>query len=319
MTFHEIDNLRFSQVKDDILLLHQIKSPGNFSTCDGLLILPKEGRNSNLIVLDANIEPELSRAIKEEFGSVSDYVFTHGHLDHSSHVYGWEQIGARIYAPRQEAGLLLDLKNFYETFGFNQAMEFSVVEQFAKYNRYNPCKAVNPFEPGEILKFEEFEVETIHFPGHSIGHTGFFLPSEKILHISCLGFDQPAPGVDGFGPWYGFYQCSIPQYLKDIDHAESIFLKRASILTSSHSYVVKNPDTTPFSYMREKIENNQSIVDQAITSLKSFEDNKIIINDLLKLDLFFPKKKIKGFLKEIYSLWEYWIINKHIERSKYLK
>jgi len=312
----EIDNLRFTQVTSDILLVHQIKAPGNFSTCDGLLILPKEGRNSKLIVLDANIEPIYSKAIKEEFGLVSDYVFTHGHLDHSSHVYGWEQIGAKIHAPKQEFSLLLDLKNFYKIFGFNQAMEFSVVEQFANYNRYNTCKSVKSFEPGEILKFEEFEVETIHFPGHSVGHTGFFLPTEKIIHISCLGFDLHKPGADGFGPWYGFNNCSIPQYLKDVDLAEKIFLDRAEILTSSHSYIVKNPDTTPFSYIRNKIEKNQDIVDKAILSLKSTKEDEIISEDLLELDLFFPKKKMRGFLLTIYNLWESWIIKKHMERSK---
>ena len=316
MTFSEIDNLRLTPVKDDILLVHQIKSPGNFSTCDGLLILPKEGRNSKLIVLDVNITPNLSKAVIKEFGPVSDYVFTHGHLDHSSHVYGWERLGAIIHAPKQEAALLLDLQNFYEGFGFNQGMEFSVVQEFGAYNHYNPCKSVSPFESGTVLRFEEFQIETIHLPGHSMGHTGFLLPREKIIHISCLGFDLPRPKADGFGPWYGFEKCSIPQYLKDVDLAEKLFLERAEILTSSHSYIVNNPDITPFSYIRNKIEKNQELVDQAILSLKSIKLNKITTEDLLELDLFFPKKKMRGFLLTIYNLWESWIIKKHVERSK---
>ena len=77
MTLPDIDNLRITKILEDVLLVHQIKSPGNFSTCDGLLILPKKGRNTKCIVLDANIEPYLSRAIKEKFGPISDYRVNH--------------------------------------------------------------------------------------------------------------------------------------------------------------------------------------------------------------------------------------------------
>ena len=71
--------------------------------------------------------------------------------------------------------------------------------------------------------------------------------------------------------------------------------------------------------MREKIEKNQSIVDQAILSLNPISSSELNINDFLELDLFFPKRRMKGFLFEIYNFWESWIISKHIERSEYLK
>ena len=169
-----------------------------------------------------------------------------------------------------------------------------------------------------MLEFEDFIIETIPLIGHSKAHVGFLLPRERIVHISCLGFDQHEPGEDGFGPWYGFKGCSISQYLKDIDLTESIFLERADFLTSSHSYIVKSPDIIPFTYMREKIAKNQIIVDKAILSLKPSK-NEFSIDDFLKLDLFFPKKKMKGFLLDIYNFWESGIISKHIERSKYLR
>ena len=74
---------------------------------------------------------------------------------------------------------------------------------------------------------------------------------------------------------------------------------------------------TPFNYMRSKIEKNQTIVDQAILSLKNNNKLKLGIENLLKLDLFFPKRKMKGFLLDIYKFWERGIITKHMERSKY--
>ncbi|MFX0004917.1 MAG: hypothetical protein ACFE9C_11960 [Candidatus Hodarchaeota archaeon] len=319
MSLPKINNLQISRVKEDILLVHQIKTSGNFSCCDGLIILPKKGRNSKSIVLDLNIEPYLIKQIEDLYGPVSDYVCTHAHMDHITHIHQWEALGAMIHAPIPEHAYLLALHNFYEGFGFNKAMDFSVIEKFGELNGYKNCDNVNPFSPGSILKFENFTAETIHFSGHSKSHIGFFLPEERIIHISCLGFDQSKPGENGFGPWYGFEECSIEQYVKDIDLAESIFLEKTKFLTSSHSYVVKNPDNTPFTYMREKIVKNQTMVDQAIITLKKSNKSNITTNDLLKLDIFFPKRKMSGFMLKIYNYWESQILSKHLERSEYLK
>lgn len=315
MTIPKIKNLEFRKVTEDVLLVHQIKVPDQFSCCDGLLILPKEGRNSNSIILDLNIEPKYSIEIYKKLGPILHYVCTHGHMDHMSHVYGWEALNASIHAPFSEAYYLTDLYNFYNGFGFSEMMDFHTIEKFAHINKYFSCKEVNTFEPGDILKFENFEVETIPFKGHSKAHVGLYLPSEKILHISCLGFDQPEPEAERFGPWYGFEECSIELYLDDIDRAETIFLERAEFLTSSHAYIVKNPDKTPFEYMRRKIKENQKKISMAIVTSKLSLNLEESAKILLEQDLFFKKRKMKGFLKKIYTLWEYWIITKHLQRS----
>lgn len=317
MSLPKIKNLEIKLITSDVLLVHQINPPFYFSCCDGMIVLPKEGRNLNTIALDLNIEPNLINQVNSFFGPIKNYVCTHGHMDHIAHVHQWETLGINIYAPIPEHRYLLSIKNFYKGFGFNEAMDLSVIEKFGKLNGYKRCKSVKSFKPGDTLKFEDFIIKTIPFLGHSKSHIGFLLPEEKIIHISCLGFDQPKPEVEGFGPWYGFKECSIDRYLKDIDLAEEIFLEYASYLTSSHSYIVRYPDVTPFNYMRDKIRQNQIIVDQAIQSLKS-RSKSSSIKDLLDLDLFFPKKKMDGFRKEIWGYWESGIISKHIERSKYL-
>ncbi len=318
MDIPKIDNLQIRKVTEDVLLLHQIKPPSVFSCCDGLLILPKEGRNQNAVVLDANIEPKLVNEVNFLYDPITDYVCTHGHMDHIAHVHAWEEIGATIHAPNTEAHYLLDLRNFYEGYGFNQSVKFSAIENFGKLNKFQKCKDVNTFEPGDMLKFDKFEVETIPFTGHSKSHVGFLLKEEKILHVSCLGFDQPKPEVDGFGPWYGFRECSISQYLKDIDMADMIY-RNLEYLTSSHSYIAKNPDMSPFDYMRRKIKENQRKVDIGLMNIKSTPNFEEKVKKLLKLDIFFPKKKMRGFLQEIYTHWESWIITKHLQQSKILK
>ena len=318
MTTSKIDNIEIRQVTEDILLVHQKKPPFYFSCSDGIIILPKKGRNDSSIVLDLNVEPHLIEKLDDIYGPFTNYICSHGHMDHIAHVHQWETIGAKIHAPFPEHANLLDLRNFYEGFGFFEEIDFSVINKFAKKNGYKECQDVIPFKSGHIFKFENLIIETIPFLGHSIAHVGFLIPEERLVHISCLGFDKIKPEKDGFGPWYGFKDCSIDQYLIDITHAESIFLERADFLTSSHSYIVKSPDKTPFIYMREKIAKNQKLVDNAIKSHNLTNNSKDTINNLLKLDIFFPKRKMEGFLLEIYNFWESGIIRKHVERSEYL-
>ena len=82
MALPKIDNLEITKVTEDILLVHQIKHPFFFSCCDGLLILPKKGRNYRTISLDLNIEPKYVNLLNKVYGPISDYVCSHGHLDH---------------------------------------------------------------------------------------------------------------------------------------------------------------------------------------------------------------------------------------------
>jgi glyoxylase-like metal-dependent hydrolase (beta-lactamase superfamily II) len=318
MSLPKIENLQITRVTENILHIHQIKTPFYFSCCDGLLILPKEGRNGLTIVLDVNIEPRHINALYEQFGPISTYVCTHGHMDHITHVHAWEDLGAKIYGPEPELRTLLDLRHFYKMYRWEEGVDYELIEEFATINKYEKCKKAIPFNPGDKLTFEEFEVESIPFLGHSVSHVGFFLQKEKILHISCLGFDQPKPGIDGFGPWYGFKQCSISQYLDDIDKAEFIFREGAKFLTSSHSYIAKKSDKAPFEYMRRKIKQNQQKVDIALANLKPTPNFEKKIEKLLKKDLFFPKKKMRGFIKKIYEFWEREILTKHVQKSEML-
>ncbi|MFX1239000.1 MAG: MBL fold metallo-hydrolase [Promethearchaeota archaeon] len=317
MNDFKIPNLQIQEVAENVLLIHQIKSSALFTCCDGLLILPKQGRNKQTIILDLNVEPENIKIIYERFSPISDYVCSHTHLDHSAHVYAWEELGVEIYAPFPEYDHLLGHEILLEKFGFLKYLSLDTGKSFVEYNGYKKCRRVKPFQPGSTLQFEKFVVNTLHLSGHSFGHVGFFLPKEKIFHISCLGFDQPKPGIDSFGPWYGFETNSLEQYEEDIRSAEEYFLDKARFLTSSHSYIIKHPDITPFQYMRRKIRENQKKVDEAVDLIENLPDNEDeLVNMLLELDLFFPKRKMRGFLFDIYTLWESWFIRNHLRRNE---
>ncbi len=316
MTVTAIEDLSIKEIAEGVLLVHQDNPPAQFSCCDGLLVLPKPGRNKNTVALDVNIEPKYVAQLVSIYGPVKDYVCTHGHMDHIAHVHAWEEAGATIHAPRPEHEYLTNLNKFYRGFGFNDGVDFTVVQQFGILNGYQPCKEVTPYRPGNIFKFNNLLVGTIPLKGHSKGHVGLLLMNERVFHISCLGFDVVEKGKDGFGPWYGFRECSLKQYQKDIDFAKMIFMDRAKILTSSHSLVVEHPDDFPFTYMNKKIDQNQQKIDAALGSIRDVpgsDERKIM--ELLKMDILFPKQKMTGFLQELYTLWEYWMLRHHLKKE----
>lgn len=312
-----MENLRLISIANNILLVKQLDPPFQFSCCDGLIILPKEGRNSELIILDANIEPRYVKKIIKRFGPVSHYINSHGHLDHIAHVHGWESEGAQILAPEIEGKNLLNLKNFYTYYGFDEWLDFSEIQKFGKMGKYQKCNNISTYSPGDGLKINNLKIKTVPLTGHSTSHVGFYLEDEDLVHISCLGYDLQKPDGRGFGPWYGFKQCSIEQYYKDIDKAEDLFLNRCEYLTSSHSYVVKDKTKEPFEYMRRKISMNHQKVLSAIGeyNLSNLEVDECA-KKLVEYDLFFPKRKMKGFMKRIYTFWEFWILKNHILYGK---
>ncbi len=309
----KIKNLEITNVTEDILLIHQIKPPFDFSCCNGLLVLPKEGRNKDAIALDLNIEPKLSLELFKAYGHVSDYVCTHGDMNHMAHIYGWEALEANIYAPNPEHMNMIDLYNYFNAFNFADITDFETIEAFADLNGFALCKNVKSFEPGDTLKFEDLEIATISFKAHSEGLVGLFLPEEKIFHISSLGFDKPDPETDGFGPWYGNKKCSLEQYHEDIDKAEELFMEEAEFLTSSQGYIVEKDDKSPFDYMRRKIKEKQEKINESILTLNLSTDFEDCVELLLGEDLFFNKRKMKGLLRIVHTSWENWIIRNHLQ------
>lgn len=312
-----LENLNIEEIIPDIYFIHQIKASSYFTRCDGLLIMPRGKRNLNPVIIDLNLEPEYIQKIYDAFklnqNSRLDYICSHGHMDHISHVSKWEELGAFIHFPFPHQNNLVSLDAFLEDFGFLKVLSKPIAEILGSLNHYKPCKRdPKVFRPGDILTFDKLEILTIPLEGHSLGHVGFFFPIEKLFHISCLGFDIQKLGDDRFGPWYGFEECSLELYKENIDTAEKIFLNSSDILTSSHSYVVRKKNTEPFDYMHRKIMQNQKKIMSAVQDYNEKGKNGDLIYYLLSLNLIFPKSMMEDPLRSIFRFWESWIIKNHL-------
>ncbi len=313
MSIHAHESLRITSVTDDVLLIRQNDPAVPFSTCDGLLVLAKAGRNRRAVAFDLNIEPHLIDLVAGEYGPVGDCVVSHGIMDQVAHLHAWEDLGAVVHAPRPVAAHLSDLKAFYRGLGCDDSIGFSAFRAFAELCRYQPCGAVRDYRPGEVFRFDNLVVGTIPFKGRAPGCVGFTLVNERVFHIGGLGFDREGAEGDGFGPLYGFKGCMIPAYLRDIDLAREVYLAHSDLLTSISSGPVARPDITPFEYMAQKIMNNRARVEEAEEALSpSLKSAKKKLRALLEQDLFFQKDEMKGPLRDYCTHLEYWMIRHHM-------
>ena len=338
-----LPSLEITHLRENVYHITQTASQGRFSSCDGLLCLPINSDNSHVVILDLNLEPRFIMEVFQSFNlgqySRIDYFVSHPHMDHIANVWKWEELGANIYLPSPfPSTLLLDPLNFLKQFHFEEYVSLPTGYQLCETNGFHPCRQpAKSYSPGDPLPIDpgNYSIMSIPLYGHGIGHTGFLFPDLAIVHISCLGYDlrhpyhsdrPDDPNNSGFGPWYGFPDCSLSQYWADIFKIEEKFEELIQkdlytpILTSSHAHVIRGRATEVFDYLRQKIMANHEKIRAKVQDVNLLDcqpeeiekNDEKILQKLLQEDIIFPKRKMHGWLRELYTFWEYWHLKLHL-------
>lgn len=358
------------KITGGVYFLKQNNSVHPLSTSNGYLIVPSQIQ-SNLttnfldsLLLDVNLEEkgwiELKKiCIEQGIPLPSKLIMTHCHLDHSCHVHRFVEIfNGLVYAPEPEVSVILEHNGFFNVYQIHEMMEIPNLMDSYHHLKYEilqfgiiPKQKITTFVLGYKFDFGTIQIDTIPLTAHSIGHVGFFLtfPENglKIFHNSCLGLDHPKLSTDGkpkdgFGPWYGFKQSDITDYLEDITKSEIIF-QDCDILTSSHGIVFTHSKIpiqiihggrihikelsseddleSPFDYMRRKIQERENFIREAIMKLEIEEKDicrvsksRELIRKLLDMDLIYSRSRIPPKQLAAYKFWEHYLIVNHLRR-----
>ncbi|MHA1674125.1 MAG: MBL fold metallo-hydrolase [Promethearchaeota archaeon] len=335
-------SLEITHLRENVYHITQTTSQGRFSSCDGLLCLPSNSNDSHVVILDLNLEPPFITEVFQTFNLAQyeriDYFISHAHMDHIANVWKWEELGANIFLPSPfPSNILLNPLNFLKHFHFEDYVSLATGYKLCETNGFHPCRQLaKSYSPRDLLPIDSIKLTIMSIPlyGHSIGHTGYLFPDLAIVHISCLGYDLRHPyNLDntdypknlGFGPWYGFPDCSLSQYWADISKIEEKFEEfnqedqLIPILTSSHAHVIRGNATKVFDYMRQKIMKLHEKIRTLLRDLNllDLQDEEKILEILLKKDIIFPKRKMQGWLQELYTFWEYWLLKLHLPFTGY--
>lgn len=180
------------------------------------------------ILIDTGLGPDGLREI--EPGRVDTVILTHYHLDHT---HGTELFSrARVWAHALDAPAISRQADFIAFTGYDRVDEKTRATML-QYG-YRERAVQRELQDGEDIDPGGLPVVTLHLPGHTPGHLGFWFEKEGILYSSDID-------ATPFGPWYGNRRADIDEFIASIDR---ILNFKPRLLATSHSEVLSGEEIT---------------------------------------------------------------------------
>jgi hydroxyacylglutathione hydrolase len=187
--------------------------PGNTEfpiTSAGLII-----SSSPKIFIDTNMGPLQTRELLDQ-EKPDIVIVSHYHLDHAI-IGPWTKAysPAELMVPEGEEKYLTDLDHFLKnTIGPHDQID-KWVNFINKDINYSKIEDFSIHSHGMELRSGDITVKCIRGAGHSPSHTSFYIPEAKVLFASDIGLGP-------FGPWYGWLDCDLKEYIKSIQLLRSL-------------------------------------------------------------------------------------------------
>ncbi len=278
------------QIITDKITYVEPDSMANFTSCSGIIVQSKAK-----IFIDMNMgAKEAPLIIKEEKPEAA--IVTHYHLDHSIWTrYVTQYSEAAVYIPKAEEPYFTSLdfviEHTAEPYGEgNKWRDF--VENYLRYRPLQHYECYN-----ELTSFKDFipELVLIETPGHSPSHTSFYFPDDKILFSGDMGLDR-------FGPWYGWADCSIKQIVESILRLDGMDVK---LILTSHGGVLKKDFQVEWANcIATLLKREQSIAKKLEQGLSK----ELIIEQGV---FFKDKTNVKEPMKSFLNMWDTAMYNHH--------
>jgi len=252
--------------------------------------------SSPKIYIDIYIgEDETVKLLAEEKPDIA--FLSHHHIDHTRFLpLIKEYSNAELIVPEGEENYLTDF-NFFEKKTAGQS--YSSTEKwnlyFKKLSNYKPVTNFKIQADGDKFKSGNVTLECIKAAGHSPSHTVFNFPSEKILFASDIG-------IGGFGPWYGWLDCNLTDYIESILMLKSLDIDM--LITSHDGFFVKDIKHEWDKCLRHFFKREQ-FVKESLNKGKTKDE--IIAQGIY----FLNKSKVPDPMNYIITLWDSIMFDHH--------
>jgi len=179
-----------------------------FPYCNTLLI--KDGRT---LLVDPACEEKALRPLAAE-GRIDLLFNTHYHPDHFRYNRLFD--GVQFLAHREDAPCFRSLDSMAEWVGvkgteYEGEWKSSMTESFG----YRERVSVGEVEDGMKLNLGKITIQFMHLPGHTPGHTGFFIPELKIWFLADIELSSA-------GPWYHNKRADIERIIHSVEKIRKI-------------------------------------------------------------------------------------------------
>ncbi len=262
----------------------------NYSACSGMCITAK-----TRVVIDTNMGQARTEQFLREFQPDVAFI-SHYHLDHS--VWGalvLEHTSADLLVPADEQRHISSLDYFVQ----NTAAEFGLGSQWrgfaADILHFRDIEGYSTYDSPCTYSFSGIGIECLRTPGHSPAHSSFYFPDHKILFTGDMGLER-------FGPWYGWTDCSIEDLIESILYLRSL---RAGIVLTSHGGIISRDISSAWDSSLAHILRREKGIREKLDSGKSKAE---IVDEGV---YFKNKAKAHESLRPMLTLWDSIMFDKH--------
>lgn len=282
--------MKKKRITDNVFYI-QPDSMAGFSSCSGLVV-----RSKKTVWVDMNIgRDDIRQLLQTDPPDVC--MITHYHLDHSVWTrYIRELSDAVVMIPAVEEPYLTDFDYVIK----KTAGALGTADPWAAFVRdtlgYKELRSYTCYDRTTALKQIAPELLLMDTPGHSPGHTSFYLPDDKILFSGDMGLDR-------FGPWYGWTDCSILDFIESLLRLDGL---GARVILTSHGGVLK-----------ERLRENwmgriRSLVEREDKVRKMLDDGLKPTAIIEKGVFYLNKDKVKPPMRLFLDMWDRAMLDHHI-------
>jgi glyoxylase-like metal-dependent hydrolase (beta-lactamase superfamily II) len=188
-------------------------------------------------------------------------ILTHCHIDHR--LTRKEILDVPVWCHESEAVFFKDREYFFTAMGLKRSgLDLAGLFDFA-HGMFD-TKIDHQLTDGERIDLGDITLETIHTPGHTPGHLGFFIPEHDLLFAGDID-------LTSFGPFYGHDFADISDFLSSIEKLKKI---QAKMVVSGHAGPFNENLSERFSAYEEVIHSRDRLLLDKLSRPKSIEDFK---------------------------------------------
>lgn len=182
---------------------------GKYPEANGLLV---RGRDS-CVLIDAPKTMVDAPAMPDLPGMPDQVILSHCHEDHIPGIARPELKSLPLSVHEADRFGLESLDGFLDLFGmpapFRSQWAKTVVERF----HYEPRPDATTFLDGSCWDLGGVEVEAVHTPGHTAGHTVFRIAPDDVVFLADID-------LSSFGPYYGDAYSDLDSFERSLDRID---------------------------------------------------------------------------------------------------
>lgn len=253
----------------------------------------------NPTVIDMGAGAAAFRAIPLE--AISKVLVSHVHFDH---IHGDKLfVNAGIYVGLEEKDTYIHDKAYISFYGYDlweQLMPgidreaygqvIPLADDVLSQPGFRPIELAGTFEDGTVFDTGQYKLTTIHLPGHTTGHYGFYLEKESILFSGDIDL---APA----GPWYSSNSADVGALIKSVKRIKEIDPR---VLVPSHRRILTED-------IKKGLDNYIGIVLMRNEKILDLLRAPMTLDQLAEHGLIFPERKNNYEL-----FWEKMTIRNHL-------